>query len=289
MGVALVTSHSLAEESSVEKYNLEEPHFFNSHDMRFAKIPAGEYLMGSPDSEKSRAEDEKQKKVMITEPFWIQITEVTQDQWKSVTGISLKSLVDGKVGALGRGANLKNTPSVIHSSHPMSFVNYEDVINFCKSLTEKEKASGRLPEGYVFSLPTEAQWEYAARAGTTEVFAFGNVLTSKDANILGKYPYGIKGEFEGFGSTSPVASFLPNKWGVYDMHGNVYEWCLDWFVDELPGGKDPKSIESGDSRSIRGGAWNRRGESCRSAYRYSYDPTQRTNNIGFRVVLVRER
>jgi len=242
--------------------------------------------MGSPSSETSRGRDEAQVKVTISKDFWIAETEVTQMQWGLVMNISLQELVDSKIGALGRGANLKNTPSVVDKKHPMCFVNYQDALEFCATLTKKEKEKGTLPEGYIYSLPTEAQWEYAARAGSDKPFCYGDTLTSKMANFYGPIPYNSdeKGEYRE--KTTAVKSFKPNTWGLYDIHGNVYEWCLDWYSETLVEGTDPATLKEGDSRSIRGGAWNRKATSCRSAYRYSYDPTQRTNNIGLRVALV---
>lgn len=263
--------------------------FQNGCDMKMVEVKAGEFTMGSPEGEKSRSSDEDQVKVTITEKYWISATEVTQGQWAAVTGMTLDKLIKTKIGSLGRGAKLKNYPSAIGDKQPMCFVNYADVIDFCRMLTDQEKASGKLPEGYSYSLPTEAQWEYAARAGTSTTFAFGNSLNGKQACFYGPKPYNSDVKVDYLEKTVEVASFKPNAWGLYDTHGNVYEWCLDWYVEKLPGGEDPASLEKGDSRSIRGGAWNRPATSSRSSYRYSYDPTQRTNNIGFRVVLVKDK
>jgi len=238
--------------------------FQNGCDMKMVEVKAGEFTMGSPEGEKSRSSDEDQVKVTITEKYWISATEVTQGQWAAVTGMTLDKLIKTKIGSLG-------------------------VIDFCRMLTDQEKASGKLPEGYSYSLPTEAQWEYAARAGTSTTFAFGNSLNGKQACFYGPKPYNSDVKVDYLEKTVEVASFKPNAWGLYDTHGNVYEWCLDWYVEKLPGGEDPASLEKGDSRSIRGGAWNRPATSSRSSYRYSYDPTQRTNNIGFRVVLVKDK
>jgi len=261
----------------------------NSFGMNMVEVKSGTFTMGSPKAEKSRGSDEDQVKVTISNDFWIGSTEVTQGQWAAVTGMTLDKLIKTKIGALGRGAKLKNYPSAIGEDQPMCFVNYADVLEFCSKLTEKEKSSGKLPDGFKYSIPTEAQWEYVARAGSTTVFAFGDSLTGKQACFYGLKPYNSEVKVDYQEKTSAVASFKPNAWGIYDTHGNVYEWCLDWYVEKLPGGKDPVSLQNGDSRSIRGGAWNRPATSSRSSYRYSYDPTQRTNNIGFRVVLVKEK
>ena len=263
--------------------------FINIAAMEMVNVQPGFFMMGSLESEKSRGRDEAPKKVVISEDFWISSTELTQKQWLEVMDISLQELIESKIGALGRGANLKKKPSAIADDQPMCFVSYFDALEFCQKLTEKERENGSLPEGFLYTLPTEAQWEFAARAGSKTVFCYGDSLTSNEANFYGKIPYGSDKEGTYREQTTAIKTFKPNAWGLYDMHGNVYEWCLDWYVEELPGGDDPVSLTEGDSRSIRGGAWNRKASSCRSAYRYSYDPTQRTNNIGFRVALVKAK
>ncbi len=258
----------------------------NSVEMKLLYIPAGKFTMGSSKSEVGRGRDEDQKEVTLTQPFLMAETEVTQKQWAYVMGSSLQELIDSKEGPLGRGANLKNTPSAIGDNQPMCFVSYEDALAFCEKLTAMDREKGIINESMQYTLPTEAQWEYAARAGTTTVFAYGDVLTSADANFYGVLPYGTDVEGEYREKTTDVKTFKPNAWGLYDMHGNVYEWCLDWYTEQILGGVDPAEMTTGDSRCIRGGPWNRKATSLRSAYRYSYDHTQRTNNIGFRVILI---
>jgi len=214
----------------------------NSFDMNMVEVKGGEFVMGSPPAETSRGSDEDQVKATISNSFWISSTEVTQGQWAAVTGVTLDQLIETKIGALGRGAKLKKSPSIVGDKQPMCFVNYADALEFCEKLTKLEKEIGKLPEGYKYYLPTEAQWEFAARATTTTTFAFGDSLDGTQACFYGP-----------------------------------------------PGGEDPVTLKDGDSRSIRGGAWNRPATSSRSSYRYSYDPTQRTNNIGFRVAIVKEK
>lgn len=253
--------------------------------LEFTYIPAGSFTMGSPKTEKGRGRDETQAEVTISKPFLMMTTEVTQGLWKELMGLTIAELIKTKEGPLGRGANLKNYPSVEGSNQPMCFVSYSDCLEFCKKLTERDLATGILKEGYAYTLPTEAEWEYAARAGTTTVFSYGDVLTSDDANFYGELPYGTEEKGIYREKTTEVKTFKPNPWGLYDVHGNVYEWCVDWYTDLPVGGVDPAEMVDGDSRNIRGGPWNRKATSLRSAYRYSYDPTQRTNNIGFRVIL----
>ena len=258
----------------------------NSLGMKLVTIKPGTFTMGSPESEKGHQPDEKQHKVSLTEAFAIATTEVTQKQWSSLMKTNFDDLINRQRGPLGRGAKLTSTPSAIGDSQPMCFVNWPDATEFCKTLTKKEHAAGTLPVDQQYALPTEAQWEYACRAGTQTVFGTGNTLTSKDANFYGKIPYGITEPGEYRKKTTPVAIFPANRWGLFDMHGNVYEWCADWYEDSPTPGKNPTGPPEGDGRMIRGGAWDRQPTSCRSAYRYSRDPNRRAHNIGFRVVII---
>jgi len=244
--------------------------------------------MGSPAGEEGRGEDENQVDVTITKPFLMSTTEVTQGMWKELMGTSITELIETKKGAIGRGAKLTNKASAEGAQHPMCYVSYEDTLEFCSKLTEKLKIEGVLSDGFKVTLPTEAQWEYAARAGTTNIFGNGNTFTEKDGCFYAALPYGVEEKGTYLERTQEVKSYAPNAWGLYDMNGNMYEWCLDWYTEKLGGGKDPAEMEKGDSRNIRGGTWNRKANSSRNAYRYSYDPSQRTNNIGFRVIIVKE-
>ena len=257
----------------------------NSLGMKLISIPAGTFTMGSPKTEQGRGRDEDQVKVTLSESFYIQESEVTQGQWLKVTGKTVNEQIATKKGPIGRGANLVAEASAIGAEQPMCFVNWPDAIAFCQKLTQLEKEKGTLSEGFIYTLPTEAQWEYACRAGTDTVFAFGNTLTSEQANFYGKKPYGVKTEGIYREKTTPIKTFAPNAWGLYDMHGNLYEWCTDWYAESASGGTDPIGPDKGDGRIIRGGTWNRTATSCRSSYRYSSGPESRSYNIGFRVVL----
>ena len=268
---------------------LQSEPFTNSLGMKFVPIPAGNFLMGSPKKEKGRGRDENQVSVTLTSPFFMAEAETTQGQWISLTGKSIKEQIETQDGPQNRGAKLVKEVSAIGDNQPMTFVSWADAVSFCKALTEKEREAGTLPEGFKYSLPTEAQWEYACRAGTTTVFYFGDKLTSKEANFYGKLPYGTKVEGDYLEKTAEVKSYAPNAWNLYDTHGNVYEWCLDFYGEALPGGEDPRGVEDGDSRIIRGGTWNRKALSARSAYRYSTYDYVRSYNIGFRVALVPDR
>ena len=186
---------------------------------------------------------------------------------------------------------------------PVVEVNYAEAEEFCKKLTEQGYKSGELQRGWEFGLPTEAQWEYACRAGTTTATSFGAGLSSKQANFNGAQSYnGGNGGNGGNGAeggpalkrATPVGSYPANAWGLHDMHGNVFEWCRDWYHTQLSGGDDPdltarKGTVNRDgtfSRVRRGGAWNDEGKYLRSALRLRYEPERRSDHIGFRVVAV---
>jgi formylglycine-generating enzyme required for sulfatase activity len=180
--------------------------------------------------------------------------------------------------------------------YPAGNVNFAETEAFCRKLTELGRQSGSLPANWEFRLPTEAQWEYACRAGTTTATSFGEGLTSKQANFKGK-PYNGGEPGPSLGVAAKVGSYPANAWGLHDMHGNIYEWCRDWYHAKLPGGVDPDLYAAKDtaapnrtgdfSRSRRGGAWTDDGWPCRSAFRLRFEPERRYDHIGFRVVLVR--
>ena len=224
--------------------------------------PAGIFRMGSPASEKNRSEDENQIQVMVSQGFWLGQTEVTQGQWAAVMGSNPSSF---------KGDDL-----------PVESVSWEDAQAFVAKLNQ----SAALPAGWKYALPTEAQWEYACRAGTESVFGFGDTLSSRDANFDGRYPYGsaMKGPY--LGQTCVVGSYKPNGWGLYDMHGNVWEWCSDWYAEKLVVGSDSIGALTGSNRLGRGGSWNYGGRDCRSANRNGYDPGCRLNFVGFRLAAV---
>ena len=234
--------------------------------------PAGRFVMGSPASEPERRPDEGQMAVTLSRGFWMAKYEATQGDWKRAVG----KLPGELTAQLPAGDDL-----------PVGNVNFAEAEGFCAKLTEMARRSGELPADWEFRLPTEAQWEYACRAGTTTATAFGDSLSSKQANFKGK-PYNGGAPGPSLGHATKVGSYPPNAWGVCDMHGNTFEWCRDWYHDKLPGGTDPDLHDApAKSRVRRGGCWMDDGWPCRSAFRLRFEPERRYDHIGFRVVVVR--
>ena len=241
--------------------------------------PQGHFTMGSPRTEPERRPGENQVEVTLTKGFWTGEYEVTQGDWKRIVGKLPGPLTpDGGDG----------------DEFPVYNVNYAEAIDFCRKLTEKGRASGELPSRWEFRLPTEAQWEYACRAGTTTATAFGDKISSKQANFRGNKPYNGAEVGPSLNRAAKVGSYPANAWGLHDMHGNVVEWCRDWYHARLPGGTDPDlsnvlgtKNRTGDySRSRRGSAWTDDGWASRSAFRQRFEPERRADHIGFRVVAV---
>ena len=208
-------------------------------------IPAREFQMGSPESEKYHQDNALQHEVTLTKPFYMGKYEVTQEQWESVMGNNPSSRT--------KGAKL-----------PVTNVSWEDCQEFIKKLNEKTSGGYRLP--------TEAEWEYSCRAGTTTAYSYGDNLTKSDANIDGD-------------SIKAVGSYRPNAFGLYDMHGNVWEWCNDWY-GSLQDGEvtDPKGAATGSSRVLRGGSFINDVSAARSSLRFVGTPTFRGTDLGFRLV-----
>ncbi len=223
----------------------------NSIGMKFIQIPAGEFDIGSPLSEKDRKNDENIQHVKITNGFWMGVYEVTQKQWMTVVG---------------------NNPSFFHGDDlPVENVSWDDAQDFIEKLNKKEGTTK-------YRLPSETEWEYAARAGTNTTYPFGN-----DESKLGEYAW-----YDGnsIGKTHLIGQRKPNPWGLYDMHGNVWEWVQDTYHENYTDAPKDGSVweSSGHGRVNRGGAWNREAKFCRSAYRGWLNPGRRLNNVGFRLV-----
>jgi formylglycine-generating enzyme required for sulfatase activity len=250
--------------------------------VRLCWCPPGTFLMGSPPGEPDRRPREDQVQVALTGGFWVGKFEVTQGDWKRVVG----RLPGPLTAELPEG-----------DEYPVGNVNFAEAERFCRKLTESARTSGELPAGWEFRLPTEAQWEYACRAGTTTATAFGISLSRKQANFKGKPYNGAADEGPSLGGAARVGSYPPNAWGLHDMHGNTFEWCRDWYHARLPGGVDPdlhdarlttqRNRDGTGSRVRRGGAWTDDGWPCRSACRFPFEPERRSDHIGFRIVAVR--
>jgi formylglycine-generating enzyme required for sulfatase activity len=229
--------------------------------MKLVLIPAGEFLMGSPDPDTDASSDEKpQHRVRITRSFYLGMYEVTQSQYFAVTG---------------------ENPSWLRGSGdlPVERVSWEDAQAFCAKLNEREMEQLR---GGIYRLPTEAEWEYACRAGATTRFSFGDADTS-----VGAY-----GWFYGNSAskTHPVGQKRPNAWGLFDMHGNVWEWCWDGYDGKYYAtspGIDPLGPSGAADRVIRGGSWRDDPRNGWAASRIGYAPGYREDFLGFRVARVR--
>jgi formylglycine-generating enzyme required for sulfatase activity len=244
------------------------------HGIKLCWCPPGRFTMGSPPGEPERRPGEDQVAVRLTQGFWIGKYEVTQGDWKRIGGD-----LPGKLTAeLPAGDDL-----------PVGNVNFAQAEEFCRKLTERARKTAELPEGWEFRLPTEVQWEYACRAGTTTATAFGDSLSRNQANFKGKPYNGGADDGPSLGVAAKVGLYPPNAWGIHDMHGNTFEWRRDWYHAKLPGGDDPDlSSMPARSRVRRGGAWTDDGWPCRSAFRLRFEPERGYDHIGFRVVAVRK-
>jgi formylglycine-generating enzyme required for sulfatase activity len=232
------------------------PRLTNTIGMTFVLIPSGSFRMGSPFTEDVRAPDEAPALLtQIERPFYLAVHPVTQKAYEAV---------------------MKANPSHFHKKngggpdHPVEQTSWDDAVGFCRKLSAlaEEKKAGR-----VYRLPSEKEWEYACRAGTRTAFCFGETLSSEQANFDGGRPYGgaEAGSFRQ--KTTKVGAFEANAWGLFDVHGNVWEWCDDWHSPEET------------HRVLRGGSWNNSGHLCRSARRQKYPPEFIGDNVGFRVAL----
>ena len=239
----------------------EQPRAF----MEFISIPAGSFTMGSPKKENGRwGASEKQVGVTITRAFELGKTVVTQKQWTEVMGTDPWNWENDKETG---------------DNYPAVYVSWNDASLFCEHLTSYEREAGRLSANQTYRLPTEAEWEYACRAGTTTAYSYGDDESKLDDYAWYKDNSG--------GNLNEVATKKPNPWGLFDMHGNVWEWCEDWHEDSLSGGDDPKGPSAGSTRVVRGGSWCDYESRCRSAVRYySFYPACRRYNYGFRLVRV---
>jgi formylglycine-generating enzyme required for sulfatase activity len=255
--------------------------------MKLKLIPAGEFLMGAADDEPEAQSDEKpQHKVRITRPFYLGVFEVTQKEYKTIIGTNPShfSATGGGQATVAR----MNT-----DGFPVENVSWLDATAFCNKLSEREGlkpcywVSGEPSvDGTGYRMPTEAEWEYACRAGTITPFAFGTTITPNDANFNGNATYNGSAVGGNLGRTTVVGSNRPNAFGLHDMHGNVWEWCQDWYVESLTATAPLNSVQSA-GRVIRGGGWSGSPQWCRSADRSGRAPGLRNYSLGFRVARVK--
>jgi formylglycine-generating enzyme required for sulfatase activity len=242
--------------------------------------------MGSPTNEALRGSDETQHTVTISRGLWMEKYLVTQGDYLAMVG---------------------NNPSYFTSANgfsddptrPVEEVSWSDATNYCGLRTQQERAAGLISANYLYRLPTESEWEYAARAGTTTAFYLGSGLHSGQANFNGQYEYDVSlGETNNpsgvfLQMTTSVGSYMANGWGLYDVIGNGYEWCQDWY-DTYPVGsvidpQGPATPPTSQTRVNRGSCWCDHGKDCRSASRTSYDPMSSSYWAGFRVVLAQSQ
>lgn len=242
--------------------------------MKFAFIMPGTFQMGSPGTEADRGSDEKQHPVRISNAFYMQTTEVTQEQWIEVMGDNPSSFKN--CGQTYKGI-------AVCANHPVERVSWNDIQEFLKKLNGNDQCKP-------YCLPTEAQWEYAARAGTTTPFNLGENISTDKVNYNGNYPY--KGGPKGIYREKTVAAESlnnANSWHLSDMHGNVWEWVRDWYDSDYystpeASKPDPTGPAGGSNRVIRGGGWDDIAQGCRSAFRGSYGPGFRSYLVGFRLL-----
>ena len=224
------------------------------------EIPAGRFTMGSPVDERGRNADEVAHEVTISRPFFLGRYEVTQAEWTAVMG---------------------NNPSRFADCGPrcpVENVTFDDAHRYIGRLNAQPGAA------FVYRLPTEAEWEYACRAGTTTPFATGATITTAQANVDGRFPYADTAAGELRERPTPVGTFAPNAFGLADMHGNVWEWTSDWYGPYgAAAARDPRGLLSGEKRVIRGGSWFFDANSARCALRYTHAPVDRGFSLGFRV------
>ena len=295
------------------------------NDIKMIWCTPGRFEMGSSDDEPFRNEDEEQHLVEFSKGFWLGAFEITHGQWKEIMGTDISAqfkksmsfeniykLLDKKVKRNDSDEKtLDAYPELrllgLPNELAMHFVSYNDCLKFCHKLNVREKKARRLPYGYHYSLPTEAQWEYACRAGTQTALYNGNVQkqakddvaeldeiawyggnSSKERQIVNKTGKTDDSEYTGYTAcVRNVGGKKPNAWGFYDMIGNVSEWCLDWYGANYNGDEiDPQGVANGLSRVIRGGNWYSDIKFCRAAGRARNSPEVRSDSIGFRLALV---
>ncbi len=268
----------------IKRETLQGQQFISAFDIKMVKIPGGTFKMGSPETETYRTKDEGPQRSVTVSEFFMSQHVVTQAQWKAVSALP-KRKIDLKPDPSyfkGVGGASQNENRL-----PVEQVSWDEAVEFCDRLS--------VETGLDYRLPTEAQWEYACRAGTETPFYFGETLSTEVANYDGNSIYGAGPKGKYLQKTTEVGSYPANGWGLYDMHGNVWECCLDLWHDNYNGApKDDRvwdaSNDSGSKlRLMRGGSWDYSPDGCRSAGRGNNDPANQGGSVGFRVVYLPSR
>jgi formylglycine-generating enzyme required for sulfatase activity len=242
----------------------------------FKWIPPGTFQMGSTEAtDPDRSEDETPHMVTLTQGFWLLDHEVTQQEYRAIKGYNPSEWPDEPL-----------IVKVYGLLRPVEQVTWDDAVDFCNKLTEKDRKAGRIAPNQEYRLPSEAEWEYACRAGTTTAVYYNIGDRNRELDAIAWWDGNVPKNWIGLGKTGPVKQHLPNAFGLYDMIGNVSEWCFDWYGD-YPSGDvtDPKGPSSGSYRVGRGGSWSNVARRARSAFRFGFDPGIRRNFLGFRPAL----
>ena len=273
----LMTEHALTAEEAqtmqkawADHLGFEKSIVENSIEMQFCVIPPGTFPMGWEE----RKGEEGPQEVTHSQPYLIGRYEVTQGEWERVMGL------------------LGQQQKQVGDRLPVNGISHAEAAEFCRKLTRLDREAGKLPDGYEYRLPTDAELEYACRSGTLTLTYFGDKLSSTQANFDGSQPLNkaAKGPF--LNRLAEVGSYPANAWGLHDTYGSLYEWCFDWYHSRVKGGIDPVQILPAPERPVpqrvrRGGAWKFAGRYCRSANRYYERPENRSSVDGFRPVLTK--
>lgn len=263
--IVMMTIEKISKQEDFLSFELKNARFV------FRRIKAAEFVMGATDFRKDTLPPHK---VVISHDYWMQETLVTQLQWHQLGGTSIAEMIKETEFDSFNG---------LGDNYPIYFVSWNEAVEFCNKLTTALK-----DYGLKASLPTEAEWEYACRCGSYLPYSFGDTCDGTQANCNGKFPYGQGKVGIWKEEATPVYSYKPNPFGLYDMHGNMWEWCNDWYSETYYKDSpvvDPKGPEFGVNKVVRGGSWRSHAECCRSAFRDQDAPDYRGRSAGFRITL----